>query len=161
MRELEAAGIRVLAMDVTEEASMVAGMEAIIAAEGRIDILINNAGFGSYGAMEEVPIADARYQLEVNVFGAARLIQLVLPHMRQRGWGRIINISSIGGKVSQKSFGHRLSDPMVIARIVLKAIRARKPRTRYAAGFMAGPILTMRKLLPDRMMDKLLAGQLQ
>ena len=62
-------------------------------------MLVNNAGFGSYGALEDVPIDDARYQFEVNVFGLARLTQLVLPGMRERRSGRIINVSSIGGKI--------------------------------------------------------------
>ena len=98
MDDIKQLGVKILAMDVTDEASMLAGIETIIKAEGRIDVLINNAGFGSYGAIEDVPISDARYQLEVNVFGAARLTQLVLPHMRQQRSGKIINISSIGGK---------------------------------------------------------------
>jgi NAD(P)-dependent dehydrogenase (short-subunit alcohol dehydrogenase family) len=100
MEDIKKLGVKVLNMDVTDEASMVNGIETIIKAEGRIDVLINNAGFGSYGAIEDVPIGDARYQLEVNVFGAARLIQLVLPFMRQQHFGRIINISSIGGKIA-------------------------------------------------------------
>src|SRR6201996_5306562 len=79
MDDIKQLGVKVLEMDVTDEASMTKGIETIIKAEGRIDVLINNAGFGSYGAVEDVAIADARYQLEVNVFGAARLIQLVLP----------------------------------------------------------------------------------
>jgi short-subunit dehydrogenase len=98
MDDIKQLGIKVLAMDVTDEASMLAGVETIIKAEGRIDVLINNAGFGSYGAIEDVPISDARYQLEVNVFGAARLTQLILPYMRKQHSGKIINISSIGGK---------------------------------------------------------------
>jgi NAD(P)-dependent dehydrogenase (short-subunit alcohol dehydrogenase family) len=98
MEDIKQLGVKVLAMDVTDEASMTAGVETIVKAEGRIDVLINNAGFGSYGAIEDVPIEDARYQLEVNVFGPARLTQLVLPHMRKQHFGRIINISSIGGK---------------------------------------------------------------
>ena len=82
MADLESLGAKVLEMDVTDEESMTRGVATIVKNEGRIDVLINNAGFGSYGAIEEVPIADARYQLEVNVFGTARLTQLVLPHMR-------------------------------------------------------------------------------
>lgn len=99
MKPLADVGIRVLAMDLTDEASMVAGVGQVLAESGRIDVLVNNAGFGSYGALEEVPIDDARYQFEVNIFGLARLTQLVLPTMRAQGSGRIINVSSIGGKI--------------------------------------------------------------
>ncbi len=91
-------GVRTFAMDVTDDASMVAGIERIVDEHGRLDVLVNNAGYGSYGAVEDVPIEEARRQFEVNVFGLARLVQLVTPHMRQQGSGRIINISSIGGK---------------------------------------------------------------
>jgi short-subunit dehydrogenase len=100
MRELEQLGVKTMAMDVTVDESMVASVNQIIASEGKVDILINNAGFGSYGAIEDVSMEDARYQLEVNVFGAARMIQLVLPHMRKQHWGKIVNISSIGGKIA-------------------------------------------------------------
>ena len=100
MEDIKKLGVKILEMDVTDEASMVKGVETIIKAEGRVDVLINNAGFGSYGAVEDVSIADARYQLEVNVFGAARLTQLVLPYMRKHKYGKIINISSIGGKAA-------------------------------------------------------------
>ena len=101
MEDIKQLGVKILEMDVTNDASMVKGVETIIKQEGRIDVLINNAGFGSYGAVEDVPLEDARYQLEVNVFGAAgRLIQLVLPQMRKQHYGRIINISSIGGKIT-------------------------------------------------------------
>ena len=86
-------------MDVTDEVSMQQGVEAVIQAEGRIDVLINNAGYGFFGAIETVSIEEARRQLEVNVFGLARLTQLVLPYMRQQGSGRIVNTSSIAGKM--------------------------------------------------------------
>jgi NAD(P)-dependent dehydrogenase (short-subunit alcohol dehydrogenase family) len=99
MTSLESRGITTFAMDVTEDASMIAGIDRIIAEQGRIDVLTNNAGYGSYGAVEDVPIDEARRQFEVNVFGLARLTQLVIPHMRTRRSGRIINISSIGGKI--------------------------------------------------------------
>jgi NAD(P)-dependent dehydrogenase (short-subunit alcohol dehydrogenase family) len=98
MQALAGEGAHVFAMDVTDDASMVSGVERIIAEQGRIDVLVNNAGYGSYGAVEDVPIEEARRQFEVNVFGLARLTQLVTPHMRKQGSGRIINISSIGGK---------------------------------------------------------------
>ncbi|HEY0904618.1 MAG TPA: oxidoreductase [Marmoricola sp.] len=98
MQPLADEGAHVFAMDVTDDASMVAGVERIVAEQGRIDVLVNNAGYGSYGAVEDVPIDEARRQFDVNVFGLARLVQLVTPHMRAQGSGRIINISSIGGK---------------------------------------------------------------
>ena len=98
MQPLGRAGVTTFAMDVTDDASMVAGIERIVEEQGRIDVLVNNAGYGSYGAVEDVPIEEARRQFEVNVFGLARLTQLVTPTMRAQGSGRIVNISSIGGK---------------------------------------------------------------
>ena len=99
MAALAEAGVQVLAMDVTDDASMADGVRNILEQTGRIDVLVNNAGFGSYGALEDVPMVDARYQFEVNLFGLARLTQLVLPTMRRQRSGRIINISSVGGKI--------------------------------------------------------------
>ena len=99
MSGLADSGIRILKMDVTDDDSMVAGIEQIIADTGRIDVLVNNAGYGSYGALEDVPMSEAKYQFEVNVFGLARLTQLALPHMREQGSGYIVNISSVGGKI--------------------------------------------------------------
>lgn len=230
MDDIKKLGVKVLAMDVTDDAAMVKGIETILKQEGRIDVLINNAGFGSYGAIEDVPLEDARYQLEVNVFGAARLIQLVLPHMRAQHYGRIINISSIGGKITTPlggwyhtskfaleglsdalrnevaafgidvvviepggiksewsgiaadnlmkvsgstaykdlagKFSHSLTtldskmpEPKVITNLVRKATNAKKPKTRYSGGFMAGPALFMRKLLSDRIFDKFMMSQ--
>ena len=98
MQDLAARGVRVFDMDVTDEESMSSGVKRILAEAGRIDVLVNTAGYGSYGPVEEVPIDEARRQFEVNVFGLARLSQLVLPHMRAQGSGRIINISSIGAR---------------------------------------------------------------
>jgi len=98
MQPLASQGISVLSMDITDEASITAGVEQILAATGRVDVLVNNAGYGSYGSVEDVPLAEARRQFDVNVFGLARLIQLVLPSMRAQRSGRIINVSSIGGK---------------------------------------------------------------
>jgi NAD(P)-dependent dehydrogenase (short-subunit alcohol dehydrogenase family) len=98
MEALARAGVTTFAMDVTDDASMVDGMARVIDEQGRIDVLVNNAGYGSYGAVEDVPIDEARRQFEVNVFGLARLTQLATPHMRTQQSGRVINISSIGGK---------------------------------------------------------------
>ena len=98
MADIAAEGARVLRMDVADEASMTSGVQQLLAAEGRIDALVNNAGYGSYGALEDVSIAEARRQFEVNVFGLVRLSQLVLPSMRSAGRGRIVNISSMAGR---------------------------------------------------------------
>jgi len=98
LEQLTPTGIHALTMDVTDDESMTSGIEQIIAETGRIDVLVNNAGYGSFGAIEDVPIDEARRQFEVNVFGLARLTQLVLPHMRAQRSGTIINISSIGGR---------------------------------------------------------------
>ena len=198
---------------------------------GRIDVLVNNAGYGSYGAIEDVPIDEARRQFEVNVFGLARLTQLVTPHMRTQNSGTIINISSMGGKLTtplggwyhatkyavealsdalrmelrpfgidvvvvepggirtewyaiaadhleataegsayatqvkavagsmrSESYQRRYSPPAVIARTIGKMVTARHPRTRYAVGFMAGPLIAARRILPDRAFDQLIGA---
>jgi NAD(P)-dependent dehydrogenase (short-subunit alcohol dehydrogenase family) len=98
MDSLRDQGIRTVPVDVTDDTSLVALVEQVIAESGRIDVLVNNAGYGSYGALEDVPIAEARRQFDVNIFGMGRLIQLVLPHMRAQHDGYIVNISSVGGK---------------------------------------------------------------
>ena len=98
MEPLKALGVVPLRMDVTDEASLEAGVRTVLEAEGRIDALVNNAGYGYFGAIENVPLEEARRQLEVNVFGLARLCQLVIPSMREQGSGRIVNISSVAGK---------------------------------------------------------------
>jgi NAD(P)-dependent dehydrogenase (short-subunit alcohol dehydrogenase family) len=232
MNELEQYGVRTIAMDVTNDESMVSGVDQILRDEGRIDILVNNAGFGSYGAIEDVPLSDAKYQLDVNVFGAARLIQLVLPAMRKKRYGKIVNISSIGGKMAtpfggwyhaskfaleglsdslrnevkrfgidviviepggiksewggiafeslirvsgQTAYGETVNSlgaafrgtetknhgPEVIANLIQKAIGAKRPKTRYVAGYMAKPAIFMRWLLSDKMMDRLVMGQVE
>jgi NAD(P)-dependent dehydrogenase (short-subunit alcohol dehydrogenase family) len=226
MEHLTKAGIRPLEMDVTDEQSMQSGVRRILAEEGRIDVLINNAGYGSYGALEDVPLAEARYQFEVNVFGAAKLTQLVLPHMRAQRSGTSVNITSMGGKIytplggwyhatkfalealsdclrmEVKPFGinvaviepggirtewpaiaagklreassggayakqsdavacsltsgataRRSSPPTLIADTIAKAVTARRPKTRYAAGYGAKPIIFMHGVLPDRAFD--------
>ena len=224
MRDIEDMGGNALEMDITREEDVVACVERINEEQRGVDILINNAGFGLYGPMEDIPLDDARYQFEVNLFGLARLTQLVLPYMREQGAGKIVNISSIGGKVYaplgswymatkhalegwsdclrfelksfcidviiiepgliRTEFGsvafepmrersanspysdivNRLTEgmesydggspPSVIADTVLKALRAKRPKTRYAAGQYAKPVLLLRKLVSDRMFDR-------
>jgi NAD(P)-dependent dehydrogenase (short-subunit alcohol dehydrogenase family) len=233
MQDLKEMGVKVLKMDVTNDASMIRGVKEIIQKEKRIDVLVNNAGYGSYGALEDVPISEARRQFDVNVFGMARLIQLVLPQMRKQGNGRIINISSMGGtfgepngswyhatkyaveglsdslrmelrqfgidviiiqpgaiktewngiareKLKEASgnsaykklaMGHvrmleeidrkRSSQPIVIAKVIEKAIVAQKPRTRYVAGSGAKLLMTLKKILPDKAFDSLVLSQMK
>lgn len=105
MEPLRELGIHILPMDVTDEASMQSAVNTLLSEQGCIDILINNAGYGSLGAVENVTQEEAHRQLEVNVFGLARLIQLVLPTMRAQHSGRIINIASIAGKVTLANCG--------------------------------------------------------
>jgi NAD(P)-dependent dehydrogenase (short-subunit alcohol dehydrogenase family) len=230
MSDLAVSGVRTVAMDVTVEESMTAGIERALSETGRIDVLVNNAGYGSYGALEDVPLSEARRQFEVNVFGPARLTQLVLPAMRAQRSGRIVNISSIGGKIYEplgdwyhatkfaleglsdslrvelRPFGidvvvvepgairtewgriaadnlmersaagpyakqaaavagvlrvyerrpWLVSPPEVIARVVLAAVNAPRPKTRYAAGSGAKAVLFAKWLLPDRGFDRAL-----
>ncbi len=100
MADISEAGGHVISIDVSVDASMVNAVDQIIRERGQIDVLINNAGYGQFGALEDVPMEEARRQMEVNLIGPARLIQLCLPHMRARRFGKILNISSIGGKLA-------------------------------------------------------------
>jgi short-subunit dehydrogenase len=231
MKDLEKEGVCLVEMDVTDETSMVSGINTILAKEGSIDILVNNAGYGSYGAIEDVSMEEARRQFEVNLFGLARLSQFVLPGMRQNRYGKIINISSVGGKIytpfggwyhatkhavegfsdclrlETKPFGidviiiepgaiasewsHIASDqlrktsgkgayaeaankmangmdktyasnqpskPTVVAETIFKAITARRPKTRYAVGYMAGTTIKLRRFLSDRLFDRIISA---
>lgn len=99
IRDLEASGCRVLELDVTDEDSMAAAVQAVEDAEGAVGVLVNNAGYSQSGAVESVPMEVVRRQFETNVFGLVRMCQLALPGMRRQGWGRIINISSMGGRL--------------------------------------------------------------
>ncbi|HLH12004.1 MAG TPA: oxidoreductase [Methylovirgula sp.] len=229
MAPLAEAGARLLSLDLTDEASIAAAMAEIEAKSGRLDVLVNNAGYGAYGALEDVPPAEARRQCEVNLFGLARLIQLALPMMRKQGSGRIINVTSIGGKIHEPfgSWYHAtkfavegLSDclrmevapfgidviviepgairtewagiahesllrtsgdtaygpwarrharmlseatsskfpslPEVVANTIARAASATSPQTRYATGGGARTVLFLRRVLPDRMFDRLM-----
>ncbi len=104
MEALKEYGVVPLFLDVTDEESCSAAVQQVLDAEGRIDVLVNNAGFGFYGAVENVEMEDARRQLDVNVFGLASLCRKVLPAMRAQGSGRIINIASVAGHFSM-TFG--------------------------------------------------------
>jgi NAD(P)-dependent dehydrogenase (short-subunit alcohol dehydrogenase family) len=229
MAGLAAAGATLLKLDLTDDVSIVAAVNTIKNEAGRIDVLVNNAGYGSYGALEDVPLDEGRRQFEVNAFGLARLCKLVLPMMRAQRSGKIVKVTSIGGKIweplgawyhATKFAVEGLSDclrvevapfgvdviviepgairtewagiardgllqmsggsayaelakrharmlatadtsslaspPEVVARTIVRAVTARRPKTRYATGGGARTILFLRKILPDRMFDRLI-----
>jgi NAD(P)-dependent dehydrogenase (short-subunit alcohol dehydrogenase family) len=229
MDDLKTLGAHPIALDVSKEESITAAVSEIEERFGGVDVLVNNAGFGVYGALEDVPMDEARYQFEVNVFGLARLTQLLVPHMRQRKSGRIINMSSVGGKIYTPlgawyhatkhaveglsdclrlelapfgidvvviepgiiltEFGNVIeeamkkhsgsgpyadmaasvanatansykagggSSPQLIADTVSRVIKARRPKTRYAVGKYAKPLIAIRKWLGDRAFDRLI-----
>ncbi|HST33686.1 MAG TPA: oxidoreductase [Solirubrobacteraceae bacterium] len=106
LSELQAAGCRTLALDVTDEQSMQAVVAEIERTEGAVGVLINNAGYSQSGAIETVPLQAVRRQFETNVFGLVRLTQLVLPKMRAQRWGKIVNVGSMGGRLSFPGGGH-------------------------------------------------------
>ena len=99
LAELEGRGCRTLALDVTDEDSMTTAVRKVEAEEGAVGVLVNNAGYSQSGAVESIPMDAVRKQFETNVFGLVRMCQLVLPAMREQRWGRIINISSMGGRL--------------------------------------------------------------
>jgi NAD(P)-dependent dehydrogenase (short-subunit alcohol dehydrogenase family) len=98
--DLREAGCQTLALDVTDEHSMRAAVDSIEQADGAIGVLVNNAGYSQSGAIETVPMEAVRRQFETNVFGLVRLTQLVLPKMRAQRWGKIVNLGSMGGRLS-------------------------------------------------------------
>src|SRR3989440_4590715 len=97
--DLESKGCKLLALDVTDEASMQQAVAAVEQAEGAVGVLVNNAGYSQSGAVEAVPLDEVRRQFETNVFGLVRMCQLVLPGMRRQSWGKIVNVSSMGGRL--------------------------------------------------------------
>lgn len=223
-------GIRPLALDVTDDASMQAGVDRVVAETGRLDVLVNAAGYGAYGALEDVEVDEGRRQFEVNVFGAVRLTQLVLPRMREQRSGTVVNVTSMGGKICTPLGGwyhgtkfalealsdclrlevapfgidvvviepggiatewggiaaehlettsgagaygdqaaavaaslrsevtrERSSSPSVVADAIGRAVSARRPRTRYAVGFGAKPLIAARRIATDRQFDALIS----
>jgi NAD(P)-dependent dehydrogenase (short-subunit alcohol dehydrogenase family) len=98
--DLEQVGCRTLALDVTDEDSMRSAVDAVVETEGAVGCLVNNAGYSQSGALETLPMERLRAQFETNVFGLARMCQLVLPAMRRQRWGRIVNLSSMGGRLT-------------------------------------------------------------
>jgi short-subunit dehydrogenase len=228
MDELKNLGAHTLKLDITHQADVNAVVKHIQAEHNGVDILINCAGFGMYGAMEDTTLEDARYQFEVNVFGMAYLTQQILPSMRTKNRGRIINISSMGGKIytpmgswyhaskhavegwsdclrlelspfnidvvviepgaiatefadvmvkpliersgksayskmanavadaTQESISKNdLSDVSVVVDMLMKAVKADKPKTRYVGGKYAKMMIFIRKWFGDRIFDKM------
>lgn len=100
LADLAAAGCRTVALDVTDEGSMATAVDTVLDGSGRLDALVNNAGYSQSGALESLDVADVRRQFETNVFGLLRLTQLVLPAMREQRSGRVVNIGSMGGKLT-------------------------------------------------------------
>src|SRR5690349_18289574 len=231
---LAEAGCKTLALDVTDESSMTEAVDTVLAEAGSIDALVNNAGYSQSGASETLDLADVRRQFETNVFGLLRMSQLVLPTMRAQGSGRIVNISSMGGRLvfpgggayhatkyaveafsdamrfevsgfgihvvlvepglittnfenaavasmnleDDGPYGHfnrkvasatsdaysgplrRLGGPpAAVAKVIEKALTARRPRARYTVTPSARLSIGTRRLMPDRMWDAAMRAQ--
>lgn len=105
LEELKAKGCETLELDVTDDSAARRAVKTVEERSGTIQVLVNNAGYGQYGPIEEIPVDDVRKNFETNVFGLLRMCQLVLPKMRQAGAGRIINVSSVAGEMSQPGSG--------------------------------------------------------
>lgn len=227
MKELVSTGGKAVALDLTNQNQVHSEIQKIIKTEGRIDVLVNNAGYAVYGPIEEISYEKAKQQFEVNLFGLAEATKAVLPIMRKQKSGTIVNVSSIGGKVygpmgawyhatkhalegwsdclrvEVNPFGidvvivepgvintgfanamdHKMdvddggpyqafknamtnmmkntsnpkqsSHPSIIAESISKALKSKKPKTRYAAGKMARQTLLVRKILSDKAFDKM------
>jgi NAD(P)-dependent dehydrogenase (short-subunit alcohol dehydrogenase family) len=232
MKDLQEQGLRVLRLDVTDERSMAEAVSAIEAEHGAVDVLVNNAGISEMGPVEEVSMERIRREFETNVFGLIRLCQLALPGMRRKGWGRIVNMSSMGGEftvpfggiyhaskhaveavsdalrfevqpfgvaviviqpgVVQTGLGQAILDalqspsespyagplaryrgfleanaepeegaalyPEDVARVVVEAVQAEMPETRYKVGQEAEDLPALRKKLTDREWDDIYRG---
>lgn len=232
MKDLKDKGINVIPLDLTKDETIIKSVNTVLEKEGRIDVLINNAGYGSYGSVEEVPIEEAKRQFEVNIFGLARITQLVIPAMRKQKSGRIVNISSMGGKmytpfgawyhatkyalegwsdclrIELKQFGidvaivepggiqtewgdiamdnldkisgsgpyasmvkkvvenshktkNKLTPVDALGKEITKAASEKNPKTRYLKGYLAKPLVRMRKWLGDSTFDKILLSQMK
>jgi NAD(P)-dependent dehydrogenase (short-subunit alcohol dehydrogenase family) len=231
-------GCRIVALDVTNEDSMRSAVATVEEAEGAIGVLVNNAGYSQSGALETLPLERLRAQFETNVFGLVRMCQLALPGMRRRHWGRIVNLSSMGGRLTfpgggayhatkhaveaisdalrfevrgfgvevvviepgliRTRFGETAAEsigdatdqsgddpysgfnaavgeatagvyegplarlgggPETVARVIERAITARRPRPRYLVTPSARLALAQRRLLPDRAWDAFMRTQ--
>ena len=232
MNDLKEKGMGVVPLDLTKDETIVDAVNTVLEKEGRIDVLVNNAGYGSYGSVEEVSIEEAKRQFEVNIFGLARITQLVIPTMRKQKSGRIVNISSMGGKIytpfgawyhatkfalegwsdclriELKDFGidvviiepggiqtewgdiamdglkkvsgngpyasmvnkmivagdkskDKLTPVDVLGKEIAKAASVKKPKTRYLKGYLAKPLVSIRKWVSDRMFDKMIMSQIK
>jgi len=234
MQELVKAGGHAVKLDITNAQQVKDVIEKIISEQGKIDVLVNNAGYAIYGAVEDITIDEARQQFEVNLFGLAAITKAVLPYMRKQQTGEIINISSMGGKmytplgawyhatkhalegwsdslrlelkdhgihvviiepgIIKTEFDKVMYEPMikrsgngpyanltkavakgtlrtykkgssspstVVAKVISRAIRSNKPKTRYVVGKMAKPMIWIRKNLGDRVFDALLMSQVK
>src|SRR5215208_1285317 len=106
MAPLEQRGCELLPLDVTDEDSMRSAVDEVERRDGPVGVLVNNAGYSQSGAVESVPMEKVRRQFETNFFGLARMCQLVLPGMRRQGYGRIVNVSSMGGKLTFPGAGY-------------------------------------------------------
>ena len=142
--DLRAAGCQVLTLDVTDEAARRAAIEAVERRFGSIGILVNNAGYGQYGPVEEILLDDMRRQFETNVFGSLRLSQLVLPAMRRTGRGRIVNVSSVAGRVSALGGGAYHASKFAVGGRLPDALRPEvEPFGIDVVNVLPGPISTV------------------
>ena len=102
---LAEAGCKTQELDVTEDEDVAAAVERVVAEDGRIDCVVNNAGYGQFGPLEDIPVEELHAQFDVNVYGPHRLARAALPHMREQGEGTIVNISSVAGRVASPGMG--------------------------------------------------------